>query len=257
MMEAIIVGMSGLCGLIVGSFLNVVIVRSGTGESLGGRSHCDGCDRTLSARELIPVLSFAIQKARCRSCGTARSWQYPLVEIATAAGFSLMALTLMPFWDISSFLVLAAADAALAALIVIAVADLRFQIIPDGAVLVLALAGAVASGMRGSFFGDAAAALALGGFFASLWFFSGGKWMGLGDAKLAFASSLLIGFPASIAAFLFSFWLGGIVGAILLLMGTRGLKSRIPFGPFLIAGALGAWFFADSFLAFTGLLLLL
>ncbi|MBI2053421.1 MAG: prepilin peptidase [Candidatus Sungbacteria bacterium] len=100
---------------------------------------------------------------------------------------------------------------------------------------------------------DLGAALAIALFFASLWFFSRGTWMGFGDAKLALATSLAVGFPASLVAFLFSFWLGGIVGILLIAIGRKDMQSRIPFGPFLIAGALAAGVLAPYFFAYTGL----
>ena len=77
--------------------------------------------------------------------------------------------------------------------------------------------------------------------------------MGLGDAKLTLATSMLIGFPASMAAFLFSFWLGGIGAVPFLILGKKGLQSRIPFGPFILAGAVGAYFFSAAFFQATGL----
>lgn len=252
-------------GLVVGSFLNVVILRSAAPDlrgglrqswlaRMGGRSRCDGCGKTLSARELIPVASFVVQKARCRSCGAALSWQYPLVELGTAASFSVAAGALMPYADLPTFFImLGAADAALAALMVVIVADFRFQIIPDGAVAVLGIAGGGASVMRGSFASDGAAALALALFFASLWFFSRGRWMGFGDAKLAFATSLAVGFPASLAAFLFSFWAASVAAAPLLILGKKSMGSRIPFGPFLIAGSGLAWMWGGAFFSATGL----
>ncbi len=255
-MVALVMILSFVIGLVVGSFLNVVILRGFVGERLGGRSHCDSCGKTLSVRELIPVVSFVIQKARCRSCGAGLSWQYPLVELATALSFSVAAWVLVPRleMDIYSWLMLVVADIVIASLIVITVADMRFQIIPDGAVAFLLAAGIGASIMRGGFLRDAVAAVSLALFFASLWFFSRGRWVGLGDAKLILATSLALGFPASIAAFLFSFWLGGTLAIPLLATGRKSMTSRIPFGPFIIAGTILAWWVGARFLAMTGLL---
>jgi len=246
-------------GLVIGSFLNVVILRGARGEGWGGRSRCDGCGIKLRARELIPVVSFLWQKARCRSCGAVLSWQYPLVEAGTAFAFLFLAWRFLPFasagwWPVLVFFL---AFPAVAALIVLIVSDLKFQILPDGAVVTLLFFGLAAGIARGTLLVDTAAALAFALFFAALWFFSGGRWMGFGDAKLILATSLMVGFPASIAAFLFSFWLGGIVGVALLALGKKGLQSRIPFGPFIIAGAILAYFFSAQFLMLTGLSLLL
>ncbi len=246
--------LSFLLGLVVGSFLNVVILRGAAGESLGGRSRCNSCGKTLSARELIPVVSFVIQKARCRSCGTGLSWQYPLVELATACGYLLVAWLLLPALgtDLTSVFVLVSAYVGIAAVIVIVVADFRFQIIPDGAVLALLATGVLASIARHAFLSDAVASLGLALFFAALWLVSRGRWMGFGDAKLTLATSLVVGFPASLAAFLFSFWLGGIAAVPILLFKKKAMQSRIPFGPFIIAGAILAYFFSTSFFRLAG-----
>lgn len=263
-----------LVGLVVGSFLNVVILRGVRGESIRGRSRCEACRKTLGARELIPILSYIMQKARCRSCGSALLWQYPLVELGTGAAFAVTVWYLgfpADYLDISIFQYLGLATALVAASagIVILVADLRFQIIPNGAVLALLIAGIgrlllqaklgtpAPSLAWNNLAADIISALIAALFLASLWFFSRGRWMGLGDAKLIFATSLLVGFPASPVAILFAFWLGGVVGIFLFAAGRHTLKSRIPFGPFILVGAVLAFFLSGPFLAFSGLDLLL
>ena len=242
-------------GLIVGSFLNVVILRGAKGEPLTGRSRCDVCGHTLSVSELIPVASFVIQKARCRSCGTALSWQYPLVEFATALLYAVAAWFFLresgP--EPAALLMLGATYLGIAAFVVIMVADIRFQIIPNGAVLTLLILGIFESIARHAFFSDGAWALGIALFFAAMWLVSKGRWLGLGDAKLTLATSILVGFPASLAAFLFSFWLGGVAAVPMLILGRKGMKSRIPFGPFILAGTIGAYFFSAVFFRATGL----
>lgn len=241
-------------GLGVGSFLNVVILRGSRGETLGGRSHCDTCGIVLKVRDLIPIASFIAQKGRCRSCGAAVSVQHPIVEFGTAIAFTAAAWALFAYAPPGSALLLAyAVFPAIAALIVLVVSDIRFQILPDGAVAVLALCALAVSVLRGSALQDAAAAFAISLFFAALWFFSRGAWMGFGDVKLVFVTSLGVGFPSSIAAFLFAFWLGGSLGLLLLMLGKKDMQSRVPFGPFLIIGALLAYVLASSFFAYTGL----
>lgn len=91
--------LSGIIGLVVGSFLNVVIYRvppqfflkTGEGWRFGGRSFCFSCAKELSWFELIPLVSFMIQKRKCRGCGVLISWQYPLVELGTGMAFALIA----------------------------------------------------------------------------------------------------------------------------------------------------------------------
>lgn len=245
-------------GLAVGSFLNVVIMRGSAGRSLGGRSCCDACGKMLAVCELIPLVSFVMQKGRCRSCGAALSWQYPIVEAATAFVFFAIAVWMVVqvrsegYTPGSLGVFYFALFPIAAALIVLVVSDIRFQILPDGATAVLFLAGLARSMLAGTLPYDAVSASIVAGFFGALWFFSRGRWMGFGDVKLAFAASFLIGFPASFAALLFSFWLGGLWGGALLLWRKKGLKSRIAFGPFIIAGAGLAALFWRQFFSLTG-----
>lgn len=262
-----------ILGLAVGSFLNVVIMRSERGEALTGRSHCDTCGKTLTWRELIPLVSFMYQKGRCRHCGTVLSAQYPLVEFAT--GFIFAAVAGEMFYEILltgnifSLLALCVVLASVATMIVIVVTDINHHIILNGSVLVLAVLGVAATLARNelvcistdslcgsfSFSGivwDLGASIGAVIFLFALWFFSKGRAMGFGDVKLIGATSLLLGFPLSILALLFSFWLGGIWGIGLLLLRVRSLKSQIAFGPFIIAGTILAFLFGQSFLMSSG-----
>ena len=256
-----------LFGTVIGSFLNVAIRRGYRGESLFGRSHCESCRKVLSPAELIPVFSFLWQKGKCRSCGAALSIQYPLVEATTGILFAAAAYLLFPanFFDISIFdftrflIVLVSISAA----IVIFAVDLKEKIIPEWPLRVLLTVGILASVFRASaassggisfdaffwsiLFSDWITAILIAFIFAALWFFSGGRWMGFGDVKLILGTSLIVGYPASIAAFLFSFWLGSIAGGILLLSRRASLRSQIPFGPFILLGALLAYFISPWF----------
>lgn len=232
-------------GLVIGSFLNVVILRSHAGESfIKGRSHCPHCRHELSWPELVPVVSFLRQYGKCLSCGMRISWQYPAVELAAGISFVFAyniwaqnLYSLLSFW------------LAISAGIVILVSDIRSKIIPNGAVLTLLLASflRILAGFNGwtLIFYDILSAFLIALFFFALWFFSRGTWMGFGDAKLILATSLFTGFPASIAAFLFAFWSGGIFGIILLISHRGGLKSQIPFGPFILLGMAIAFIFAE------------
>ncbi len=260
-------------GSVIGSFLNVVIMRGAKDESLQGRSHCDHCDKMLGARELIPLVSFVYQKGRCRNCGIVLSVQYPLIELATGIVFAgVIYYTLLHaiiLWDMALVMTLIILLASASAMIVIVAADLKYHIIPNGATLLLFLLGiAAALGRSGlicfsaetictavSFNGialDITASIAFILFFFAIWFLSRGRAMGFGDVKLIGATSLLLGFPLSLVAFLFSFWLGGLWGIFLLLTRMRGMKSQIAFGPFIIAGAVLAYFFGAQFLAVSG-----
>lgn len=265
-------------GLAVGSFLNVVIMRGERGEVLTGRSHCDMCGNILHWRELIPLLSFVYQKGRCRHCGAVLSAQYPLVEFAT--GFIFAAVASEMFYEailagnIFSLLTLCVILASAAAMLVVVVTDINHHIILNGSVLFLAVMGIIVAVVRNglvciptnvlcagfSFSGivwDVGASIGSVIFLFALWFFSKGRAMGFGDVKLIGATSLLLGFPLSILALLFSFWLGGIWGIGLLLLRVRNLKSQIAFGPFIIAGTILAFLFGKHFLMSSGFYYLL
>lgn len=260
-------------GLIIGSFLNVVILRGERGEGFGGRSRCMACGRMLGFFELIPVFSFLAQKGKCRGCKELISWQYPLVELATALAFAGSAWYFLPVLfneggaiSAPALLGFGLACAGIGAMLVILVSDLRFQIIPDGAVLILFVvaasrifiqlfqtaSGIIPDAVWNGIIHDVVSALVIASFFFFLWFASGGRWMGFGDVKLIAATSLFLGYPAAIAGVLFAFWMGGTLGAILLLTGKKKWRSRIPFGPSILAGAVAAWQYADVFFGYTG-----
>lgn len=255
---------SFLFGLAVGSFLNVVIRRGIRGESLFGRSKCESCGRVLSARELVPIVSFFVQRGKCLGCKSSFSIEYPIVEFAAALAFAAAAILFLPaditevtLRGIAAFILILAG---ISAAIVIFVVDLKEKIIPDSAFFVLFLLGVAALFLRrfpdeffvgnlmeSAAFFDVISALLFSSFFACLWFFSRGTWMGFGDAKLTLAVSFILGWPASLAAFLFSFWIGGVAGGVLLALGRSTMKSTIPFGPFILVAAAAAYFFAAYF----------
>ena len=248
----ILIGLIGfIFGITIGSFCNVVIRRGARGKTYGGRSRCESCNTQLSPQELIPIVSFLFQKGRCRTCGTALSWQYPFVEAFTGITYGVTAMYILTAWSPGNLTTLILLYFLFAASIVILVSDISYHIIPNGAVVIFFI---VALFTRLPLFTemlweriwiDAAAAIGIGGFFAALWFFSKGRWMGFGDAKLATATSFLVGFPASITALLMSFWIGGGVGIILLLTRRKTLADRIPFGPYILLGTAIAYFFPN------------
>lgn len=241
-----------LLGLIFGSFANVVALRVNTGESLiFGGSRCFSCSRRLRWFELVPLVSYIALRGRCRSCNAAISLQYPLVELASGCIFLLLfvfaprgVLGVLPRGLPSGFLL---PFVFFWLLLILSVYDLRHQILPDvlvGAAAAAAILVVMAEGIRDPklilVHGLAGAGLFL--FFGALWFFSGGRWMGLGDAKLSFAIGLFLGpVPALVALFL-SFWMGAVVGiGWVLTHRIRTLKIPIPFGPFLALGAFAAY----------------
>ena len=254
----------GLFGLIIGSFLNVVVLRRGAG-ALTGRSVCMSCGRQLGISDMVPVLSWVLLRGKCRQCGSRISIQYPLVELSTAIAFALFggayfAGILQSVTPVQLLLLSILYFVILALLIAIAAYDILHTIIPDGwvwifnalALLLLFLPHPVPH----VFYLLAAGPIAAAPFFL-LWFVSSGRWMGLGDAKLALGLGWLLGFPTGLVAGLSAFVLGSLVMVPLLVLGRvthstsfplgrlgLTMKSEVPFGPFIIASALLFWFAA-------------
>lgn len=236
-------GVAFLFGLAFGSFANVLIDRLPNGASILGRSSCDHCKKTLRWYELIPVVSYALQGGRCRRCKKSLSIQYPLVELATGflftyiyafTGFTLLGLSLL----VIGF-----------SLLVILIADLKYMIIPDG-MLIAMLVGIIIGFFVENIPWSTIQAHLLSGMLASagfygLWRATGGRGMGFGDVKLVGVLGLLLGFPDIVVALYGAFLTGAVVGVILILGSKRSMKSAIPFGPFLIGGALFALRFGD------------
>lgn len=229
--------MFALLGLFIGSFVNVVILRLGTGRSIvKGRSACMSCSHPLGVADLVPLFSYLSTLGRCRYCKSRVSIQYPLVELATAITFGLIAWR---YGEDLGPLPLALICAMGAVLLAILVYDIRHKIIPDPLVYIfIVLSVLVHYCLAGTFFNWAGPILFI--LFGGLWLVSRGKWMGFGDAKLVLGIGFLLGPELSFGAMLFSFWSGALVGIIALLLarGSLTMKSEIPFAPFLILSAL-------------------
>ncbi len=252
-------------GIIIGSFLNCWIWRFHAKESpLRGRSYCPECRHQLAWFDLIPVLSFLAIRGKCRYCQKKISWQYPTVEFTAGVLFVAAAWVFYPlvfggYFSFFPFLELAARWMILAALIVVFVADLRWYLIPDSA-LVVGFVGALilqAAVMCQNYlvFGQidlatiTAALLPVmfaGLLFLAIFLASRGKWMGFGDVKLAFLMGFILDFYATLIALFLANFFGAIIGLGLICAKKKKMSSQIPFGPFLVAGTLIALFFAPA-----------
>ncbi len=249
-------------GACIGSFLNVVILRTHAGKSLGGRSECPHCKHELATFDLIPILSYLLLlSGKCRYCGHKLSPQYPLVEFLTAAAFVIVFLSQYPNYLIGfNLLGLLFSFFVSSVLIVITVTDIRWGIIPDKIILPASLVALfyqvliflintryeiLNTAMRDFGLTILTTAL-LGGFFLALILITKGKGMGGGDLKLAIFIGLALGFPSAVIGILLGFLTGAIGSVMLLLLGKKGLKSSIAFGPFLALGAYFALVFGPS-----------
>jgi len=227
-------------GLVVGSFLNCLIYRLEVGEGfLKGRSFCPYCRHILSWQDLIPLLSFLILRGKCRYCQKSISWQYPLVEIATG----LLFLSIFNF-QFSIFNLIIACF-----LIIIFVYDLKHYIIPDKIIYPAIVIVLIYNFLRSDLLGRSDLLLSAFGaatFFLAIVLVSRGKWMGVGDIKLAFLMGLVLGFPNILVALFLAFSIGAIIGLGLIVSGKKTLKSEVPFGPFLVTGTFIALFFGGQ-----------
>ncbi|MDP9240558.1 MAG: prepilin peptidase [Actinomycetota bacterium] len=245
-----LVAFAALLGLVVGSFLNVVIWRVPRGESIvRPPSHCPGCAEPIAPRDNVPVLSWLLLRGKCRKCGTRISVRYPLVELGTAALFALIAVRFGFDPAIPAFLYLAAVGLALA-LIDIDHKRLPFAMtIPSYPVaLVLLTVAALVDGHPGRLVQMLAGMLGLFGFYFLLNLVSP-RGMGFGDVMLSGILGLYLGYlgwgPLLVGAFL-GFLLGAIGGLLFIAIGRGGRKSHIPFGPYMLAGALVAILFGHE-----------
>lgn len=248
-------------GLIIGSFLNVVIYRTLNDESpIEGRSRCDHCRKQIAWYDNIPLLSFLILGGRCRYCKKPIALMHPIVEFTTGIlfvwwylwGFLFFQLTQRPFDFVQPLFWLLVA----VLLLIIFFSDLTSYIIPDyavGSLLGIALLYRIGLTLAGimrwdDFIWILGGMLLNGVFFFLLWLVTKGKGMGFGDVKFAFPMGLLLGWPQVIVGVFIAFILGSVVGVGLLVSGKKQLKQPIPFGPFLIAGTLIALVYGEQLL---------
>lgn len=263
-----ILSIAFILGLLIGSFLNVVIVRLPGGMSIvTPPSHCPRCGAPVRAFDNVPILSFLLLRGRCRKCGEPISWRYPLVELMNALcylwvafefGISGEALLLMAFSS---------------SLIVITFIDLDHQIIPD----VISLPGVLVGVLVAPFFMTALAdplPLGLSRFLPDNWSYLnpfvnalfgmlcgalplltvGWLWeklrnieaMGGGDIKLMAMVGAFLGWKGALLTIMLGALTGSVVGMLLILLKRQKADHVIPFGPFLAFGALTAAFFGPD-----------
>ncbi|WP_238651088.1 prepilin peptidase [Paenibacillus piscarius] len=249
-MTIIVASYITLIGLILGSFYNVVALRMPAGESLlRPPSHCPSCNSRLKSRDLVPVLSYMLNRGKCRYCGNRISPIYVLGEAATGLLFLWIYLQFgLTGKGIIGYILVSLA-------VIVTMTDLKYMLIPDKVLLfflplffILVLIfpeGSLVSHLLGAVSG--------GGILLLLALFGG---MGLGDVKLMTILGFVLGFPNVILAFLIACLLGTIVGGALLITGRIRRKQHIPFGPWLAIGALLAFAYGSdligSYLALIG-----
>lgn len=285
-METLFYAVLFVFGLAAGSFVNVLTLRYrpvrgffskeslGLSAQAGGRSRCPSCRTTLRWYELIPLVSFAVQGGKCRTCRVPLARQYPVVECAAAVlavgiplffstwhGMRGVAALEAPLWYYGYLLLWYLIALAWLSIVIV---DIKHYLVPDELNVALAILGVglvalVASNqgalpafrfsflkhyallfspsfLEGIWSMHLAGALTGGLFFWLLSRVARGGAMGFGDVKLALASGFILGWPDIAFAAGIAFIAGGIWGAILMAAGKRKIGDKLPFAPFLVFG---------------------
>ena len=235
-----------LIGLAFGSFASVVIHRLHTKEPgiLTGRSKCPKCENKLKAIDLIPLISYVINKFKCRYCKHQISLLYPILELVMGVMFfltvALVGLESIP--DLIFYLYITFV------FVVLTFYDILFKEVPDEVSLpafvisFIYLAVTKAFGITDLLIGITIPIL----FFGTLFFASKGRWLGGGDIRIGALMGALLAWPNILIGLFLGYFLGAIFSLFGLATGTLGRKSQIPFAPFLLIGTYVAMFWAGK-----------
>lgn len=209
-----------------------------------GRSMCPECHTQLAAKDLMPVLSWVLLRGKCRYCRKPISWQYPAVEAASALLFALSYAAWPGVVEGLGVVQFALWLILLVISLFLFVYDLRWMILPTGAVYFASLLGVAMAvvtffinGDVGVLTGGLFGSLLFGGFFYVLYIISGGRWIGGGDVRLGFALGILLGWQGSIITLALASYIGTATIGLLVLFKKYHKKMKLPFGPFLLSAA--------------------
>ena len=274
-MEGILTAIVFIFGLLVGSFINVLVLRHGYTEAKRSRSACMACEHPLRWYELVPVVSFVLLRGKCGACGSRLSWQYPVVELLLGALFALSFSVSLPLETIYHYVSLIGLLVFWAAFVLLVAYDVQHTLVP------LRFAYTLIAGAFVVRFGEtlriaeltplidaAVGAFILGGFILLLVLITRGKGMGVGDIYVAAALGILFGSGRGVEVLVLSFWIGAVVSVLVLFVRalhksivqkkpfqwfTMGVE--IPFVPFLFAAAVvGAFTFISPIELISGVI---
>lgn len=252
-------------GLIIGSFLNVVVYRMKDGETILGRSYCHHCQHQIRWYDNIPLLSFFLLRGQCRDCQAVLSWQYPLLEVATGIGFALVGYFFFAVDDQGTWLETLWLLGVIGLFLATATYDIIHMEIPVTLLGISALwtilfllttfrlnapwlTSPLVQGLLG--------ALVVASFFFALVYVSKETWMGWGDVWLGGVAGLMVGLPLVLLMLTLSFGVGALTGLIMIVLCGKHMKSQIPFAPYLVLGVLLTLFLPKVFPEFMRLFFL-
>ncbi len=224
-------------GLVLGSFMSVIVFRLGQKEGIAaGRSECPKCLVQLKWYDLMPVFSFITLGGKCRYCRQKISFVYPIMELSMAGSFFLyhwfngLALSWGIFYDFTMIFIL----------LTLAFFDYEHYILPDKFIFTgLAVSLVYLTLFKsGALLSNALTGFGLAGFFAIIYLVSRGKWMGFGDVKLALLVGFVLGYPIGPVSMIIAIWTGAIWGMVLMATGKANLKTALPFGSFICVSAI-------------------
>lgn len=242
-----------ILGLCVGSFVDVVADRIPREESLIHKgSYCESCKKRLVWKDLIPVLSYIVQKGKCRYCQSKLSLYYPSVEFITGTSFVVVFLALFspqsPFlFTPEQLFQLLFALFVVTNLMIIFFTDLKSGIIPFLVLLPLAVVSFfVLLVTNADMLTHLLSASLAFGLFLGIFLLTRGRGMGFGDVVYVFFMGLLLGFPEIVVGLYIAFLTGATAAIILILLRRKKFKGdSLPFGPFLAFGTFVAFFWGN------------
>lgn len=247
-------------GTAIGSFLNVVAWRLPRDEQITyGYSHCPQCGHKLSPKDLIPLLSYVLAGGKCLYCTKSISIQYFMVELIVGILFLISFLLNSP-QDLFQWIMLLQIWFILSVLVVVFIIDWKHYLILDKVIFPTTILLLISQASIGWYLDHQVLSKlltssllgAIAGFipFYVLWQLSGGKWMGLGDAKFGLFLGVALGWPAIYLAYMLAFFVGTVIAVPLLLARKKELSSKLPFGTFLVIATIlvlwaGNWFIKE------------
>ncbi len=247
-------------GGVIGSFLNVVILRLPEERSISGRSHCPSCKNVLRAIDLVPIFSYLFLGGRCRNCKTVISARYLVIELISAFCFAFAYYMIWP-QSILDVIILFKIWFVVSVLISVFVIDLEHFLILDKIIFpasIIVLIFNIGVDLWGNFgfnsiflsntIGGVVGAVVTAGTCFAIWYVSKGKWIGFGDVKFMLFLGVVLGFPVSIMSFFLSFMLGAAIAIPMLVLGGYSFGSKLPLGTFLSASVFISLFWGTEIL---------